>query len=68
MWCVKDFMSESTAASLASSLYLKNKKTSNKPVSMLSSWKQVLNYLVETLATNGVIAKTKMEMQNFKVS
>lgn len=40
MWSVKHFLTGPAAASLASHLYLKKKKTLYKPEGMLSSWKR----------------------------
>lgn len=67
MWYVKLFMTSSATISLGSSLYLNNKKTSERPEGMSSSCKEVVNRLMKTYSTDDVIAETKIEMQVLKV-
>lgn len=58
MWCIKHFISNFAAASLASRLYLKS-GSPNKPEGRLFSWKEVVNHLLETYAIDDVIAETE---------
>lgn len=59
MWVVKHFMTMSTAALLASGVYLKNKYTSCKLEGMPPFRKEVVNNLLKTYATIKVIADTE---------
>lgn len=65
MWCVKRFMTKSTAASLASCSY-SEKKTLDKSGGMQSSRRAVVNHVLETYATENFIAETEMGMHTFK--
>lgn len=47
---------------------MKKEKTSDKLESMLSSWREVVNHLLDMYATDDFIAETKMKIQHFKTS
>lgn len=62
VWLVKHFVNKSTVASLAPRVFL-NSNLSCKREGMLSSWKEVVNHLLETYATDDVIVETKTDLQ-----
>lgn len=61
----KHFITRSVAISLTSHSLSKNKKTTDKAKGILSSWKEAVKHQLKMYATDDVIVKTKMGMQNF---
>lgn len=66
IWCLKQFMTKSVAASIATRMYLKNEKSLCKPRGMLSSWEKVVIHILDMYTTDDIIAKSGMSMQAFK--
>lgn len=64
-WSIKHFKLSSAAVSLGPRVHHKY-GSSNKTEGMLFSWKEVVNRLPETYATDGVIEENQMGMQRFK--
>lgn len=50
---------ESASVSLASGMYLKTKKSVDKPEGMKYSWKEVTDHFLETYTTDDVMAETE---------
>lgn len=68
MWCVKQFIAKSAAASSALHLHSKSIKTSDKQEGMLALWWKLNNRLLETYTTGNVITETDMEISNSEMS
>lgn len=59
MWFAKHSVTNSVTDSLASRLYLNNKKTLDELNDMLSLWKKDVNHLHETYATDAGYLRNK---------
>lgn len=66
MWFEINFMTTPIAVLLQSRLKLMHDKTSDKSKGKPSSWREVVNHLIETYSTDGVIVETELQTLNFK--
>lgn len=66
MWCLEHVTTKSTAAPLASHLYLIKKKNLDMPDGILSFRKYVVSDLVETYHDADEITKMEMKMNQFE--